>query len=374
MICESSKLGDRLGWMGNQAGVSLGIVNYNGVSHLPPLREAVRALEGEFDELLILDNASTDASLAWIDENWPEARVLRLEKNQGPGPARNALLEASPSPLLLLMDNDARPEPGVLRELLEVRRLSGNPAVVQSRVVFADEPQKIHYDGAHLHYVGLPLLRNFHQRLRPEEERFVEVDSFQAVCLLVDSKPLLEVGGFDPHFFFYFEDSDLSHRLRLLGERIVVAQKALTRHGDGTAGLSQRGSSYSKKRIYLHSRNRSLLVLKTYRLRSLFLLAPGALPFEFAGFALACQKGHPWAWFKGRLALVPLLPSILRARKELARLSRARKHPLRDRPLLRADPFTFLPSLQTSALARGLQKTLSQLCALWWRLVSPLLP
>ena len=359
--------------MGNQAGLSIGIVNYNGLSHFPLLKKAIQTLQGSYDQLLILDNASTDASLDWLRENWSEAKVLRLEKNEGPGPARNALLEACPSDLLLLLDNDARPEPEVLQELLRVRKLAGEPAVVQSRVVFADEPSKIHYDGAFLHFVGLPLLRNFHEQ-RPEDDLpFAEVDSFQAVCLLVEPKVLLSVGGFCPLFFFYFEDSDLSLRLRILGERIVVAQRALTRHGDGTAGLSQRGDSYSKKRIYLHSRNRLLLVLKNYRWRSILLCGPGALPFELAQFALACQKGHPWSWARGRLALLGLFPSIHRARKELARLAKERGGRVPDADLLRAGSFTFLPSLREGSMARRAERLLSGVCAFWWRLVSPFL-
>ncbi len=359
--------------MGNQVGLSIGIVNFNGLAHFPLLQKAVRALRGDYDELLILDNASTDTSLDWLREHWPEARILRLLKNQGPGPARNALLEECRSDLCMLLDNDARPEPGVLEELLEVRELAGKPAVVQSRVVFADHPEKIHYDGAFLHYVGLPLLRHFHQRLSPEDSRFAEVDSFQAVCLLVDPKALLAVGGFDPLFFFYFEDSDLSLRLRLLNERIVVAQHALTRHGDGTAGLSQRGSTYSAQRVYLHSRNRPLLVLKNFRWRSIFLCGPGALPFELAQFVLACQKGHPLSWLRGRLDLIGLIPSIHRARKELARLAKERGGRVPDRELLGAGAFTFLPSLRKGSLARRAEGVLSWVCGLWWRLINPFL-
>jgi GT2 family glycosyltransferase len=359
--------------MGNQVGVSIGIVNYNGLRHLPPLQKAVKALKGEYDEILILDNASTDSSREWLQDHWPEAKVLFLEKNEGPGPARNALMEASKGGLLLLMDNDARPQPEVLQELCRVRELAGNPAVVQSRVVFADDPHRIHYDGAFLHYVGLPLLRNFHESIAEAELSFAEVDSFQAVCLLVDPKVLLSLGGFCPLFFFYFEDSDLAHRLRILGERIVVAERALTLHGDGTAGLSQRGEAYSRKRIYLHSRNRLLLVFKNYRLRSILLCGPGAIPFELAHFALACKKGHPWSWFRGRLALLGLLPAILQSRKDLARLAKERGVRTPDREILRAGPFTFLPSLREGSLSRRLEAVLSALCSFWWRLVSPFL-
>ena len=331
----------------------------------------MKALKGEVDELLVLDNGSTDESLAWLQENWPEAKVLRLARNEGPSPARNALLKACSSPLMLLLDNDARPEPEALQELLRVRKLAGEPAVVQSRVVFADEPDKIHYDGAFLHFVGIPLLRHFHEKLPEKEAAFVEVDSFQAVCLLVDPQALLAVGGFCPLFFFLFEDSDLSQRLRILGERIVVAQKAITRHGDGTSGLSQRGDSYPKKRIFLHSRNRLLLVLKNYRWRTILLCGPGALPFECAQFALACKKGHPWSWLRGRLALLRLIPSILRSRKELARLVRERGVRVPDRELLRAGSFTFLPSLKKGSFAGRAEDLLASLCNLWWRLVSP---
>ena len=137
------------------------VVNYQGEEHLGPCLAGIAAQTRAIDELIVVDNASTDGSLALVRERAPHARIVELDANEGPCPARNAGLERARNPWVVLVDNDAVLTPDVL-EKLERAALSDREAVlIQPRSVYADEPDRVHYDGGALHYAGLFSLRNF---------------------------------------------------------------------------------------------------------------------------------------------------------------------------------------------------------------------
>src|SRR5260221_1963974 len=266
--------------------VSVVVVNFDGEAYLARCLDALRAAGPGIDELLLVDNASTDGSLA-LAARYPEVRVLRLERNDGPCPARNAGLRAARNRWVLLLDNDALLQPGALERLVEAVRAGGGAVVLaQARSVFDHEPQRVHYDGGCAHYAGLISLRNFYAPLeRAEGTGAVEIGSAVAVALLVDRERVLEAGGFDPRYFILFEDLDLSFRLRARGWKLLAVEDALVRHMGGTSGISYReGPAYPPRRVYLHARNRWIFLAKNYRVWTLVACAPGLALYELAGF------------------------------------------------------------------------------------------
>jgi GT2 family glycosyltransferase len=344
--------------------VSVVVCNYQGAGHLPHCLPALRAQTVRPDELIVVDNASTDGSAELARELAPEARVERLAQNRGPGPARNRGLELARNRWVLLVDNDAVPAPDCLERLLAARRPGA--VLVQPRSVFDDEPDRVHYDGGRFHYAGLFSLRNFGLPLAEALGRgVVEVDGAVSVALLVDREQVLAAGGFDPRFFILFEDLDLSYRLRLEGHAILSVEEALVRHRAGTAGISFREASkdsgYPARRAFLHSRNRWIFLLKNYRLATLLVAAPGLALYELAQLAFALREGHPLAWVRGKLALLAGLGPTLAARSAVQRRRRRT-----DRELLVVGPLTIHPQLGRERRAVVL---LDRALACWWRLV-----
>lgn len=347
------------------ARVSVVVCNYQGAEHLRHSLPALKAQTLAADELIVVDNASTDGSAALARELAPSARVIALERNQGPAPARNRGLAEARNRLVLLVDNDAVLASDCLERLVAAWR--AGVALVQPRTVFDSEPERVHYDGGAFHYAGLFRLRNFGVPLAEAEgEGVVAVDGAVSVALLCDRAAVLEAGGFDPAFFILFEDLDLSYRLRLEGLGVLSVEDALVRHRAGTAGISFReagaDASYPERRAFLHSRNRWLFLLKNYRAVTLVLSLPGLALYELAQVGFALSQGHLGAWLSGKLALARALPRILRARSAV----QARRR-LTDRELLVAGPLTVHPQLGRGPLLRGLDGAL----ALWWRLVGP---
>ncbi|MBK7643623.1 MAG: glycosyltransferase family 2 protein [Planctomycetes bacterium] len=351
--------------------VSVVVVNFDGEAYLARCLDALRAAGPGIDEVLLVDNASSDRSLE-IAARYPEVSVLRLARNEGPSPARNAGLRAARNRWVLLLDNDALLQPGALERLVAALRAAG-PGVVlaEPRSVFANDPGRVHYDGGSLHYAGLIALRNFYVPLeRAQGAGAVQIDCAVAVALLVDRERLLEIGGFDARYFILFEDLDLSYRLRARGWKLLAVEEALVQHLGGTSGISFReGPSYPARRVYLHSRNRWIYLLKNYRVWTLCVCSPGLALYEAAGFGFALLAGAPLAWLRGKLDCLRTLGELLRARSQC---QRGRTHG--DGSLLVGGPLTTTPDAMAGGARRRLQRALDLALRTWWALARRLIP
>lgn len=357
------------------APVSVVVCNYNGVSYLPACLDAIARLaevDGRIDECIVVDNASTDASLTLLAERQKtdeRLSVLEMPSNDGPASARNAGMRAARNRWVLALDNDATPRPDMLAKLRAALAAHPGTPVLQPRSVFRHEPDRVHYDGGSLHCAGLIALRNFYTPLaQAEGEGVVAVDVAVSVCLLVDRDRILALGGYEPSYFILFEDLDLSYRLRMAGDRILSVEDAIVEHDAGTPGVSfRKGTDYPSRRVFYHSRNRWLFLLRCYSARTLLLLSPALLLYELVWLGFAVSQGGLGSYVRGKAEVFRRRHELRSARAEIqARRLRA------DGGLLVGGPLTLTPSLRQGLLKRLVQGTLDLFVRAWWAVVRPL--
>ena len=346
--------------------VSAVVCNYNGERYL---EDCLRALLAQgADEVLVVDDASTDGSVALVRERFPGVEVLVLARNRGPCAARNAGMRAARHRWVLAVDNDAVLEPDVLAKLRAALEADPGACLAQARSVLHDEPTRVHYDGGGFHYLGLIALRNFYTPLvEAEGVGVVEADALVAICALLDRDVVLLRGGYDEELFYLAEDLDLALRLKLAGERLLSVEDALVRHRGGTAGLSFRGGGYPAKRVFLHARNRRWILCKCYRVRTLLLILPAFALYECVWVVFALKNGELGAQLAGRLAFLRALPRLSRARAAVQAQRRRT-----DRELLVGGPLVLSPALTARGGARGAAALLDRVLRAWWRAVRPL--
>lgn len=346
--------------------VSAVVCNYNGRAYLEACLESVLA-QG-VDEVLVVDDASSDDSAAFVRARFPSVEVLALDRNRGPCAARNAGMRAARHRWVLAVDNDAVLAPDVLARLRAALEADPGACLAQTRSVLADEPTRVHYDGGGFHYLGLIALRNFYAPLAEAEGTgVVEADALVAICALLDRDVVLAHGGYDEELFYLAEDLDLALRLKLAGQRLLSVEEALVHHRGGTKGLSFRGGEYPGRRVFLHARNRRRILLKCLSARTLLCILPAFGLYELVWTLFALAQGELRAQLAGRLAFLRSLPSVLRARAAV-QASRRR----RDRELLVGGPLVLSPGVVGSGPKRALARGLDALLRGWWRLVRPL--
>ncbi len=350
-------------------GVTVAIVLHNGIDHLPHCAEAVRALTDPVDEVLVIDNASTDGGAAWVEAHWPDARLVREATNRGPCVARNRAITEARCDRIYLLDCDVVPAPDSVGLLAADLDAHPDCVVAQPRAVFAHEPTRIHYDGGWFGYTGLLTLHNFGRLVADAPSDAIDIDAVISMALLFDRARYRALGDlgppFDPLYFIYFEDTDLSYRVRLAGGGLRLVPRAVVGHRDGTPGVSYRpGRAVSHRRATLLSRNRWLLMLKTYRWRTLVVTLPAQIAYEFVQCAFLTVRGQPHGWLAGKVGVLTAMPAALRARSRVQATRR-----VGDRDLLRFRGFSFIPLLDAGSVGRTALAVLNGAFGAWWRMV-----
>ena len=355
------------------AHVTIAVTLFDGLHHLSHLLPALAQLDAPVAEVLVIDNGSTDGGPAWLGTHHPEVRLVALGENRGPSAARNRALEESRTDRVFLLDCDAVPAPDCLSQLMADLDRHPDAVIVQPRALFAHEPGRIHYDGARFSYTGLITLRNFGARVEDAPGESCPVDAVISMALLVDRPRLSAVQGlgdpFDEIYFIYFEDTDLSYRLRMAGRSLRVVPKAVVWHREGTAGVSYRaGRQVAYRRAFFLSRNRMLLLWKTYSARTFWLTLPAQLAYEVVLLAFLTVKRQPHAWLAGKLDLVRQR-GAMRARRRATQALRV----VADRDLLGFEGFSFIPLLRKGRAAHAVLALLNAGFGAYWRLVRWLL-
>lgn len=350
--------------------VSAVVVNYNGGHRILNCLGALHRQSMPLRRIVVVDNGSEDGSPERIRERFSEVEVIELGENRGLPAARNAGLAAVGSDLVLLSDSDIYLEPDALERLVTAHGETG-VAVVCPRIRLLPERDVVQADGAATHFVGTMVLLHAYTDVErvPTERR--SVGGCIGACYLVDRRTVVEAGGFDEVYFFYFEDLEFMLRLGGRGEDFVCEPAAVVFHdrGEGTSGLSFRGKGhYPPRRAYLSMRHRLLTIFIHYRLRTLMVLTPALVAYELAVAAFAVSRGWTRAWLKAWSWQVRNLPLIGR-RRRAAQASRVRE----DRDLLIGGTLPLAPGVIQAPVARAAVSALSGILNGYWRLARHLI-
>ncbi len=292
--------------------LSVLIVSFNSSDALGATLPALVAQLRERDELIVLDNASSDGSAAEARRLAPRARVIETGENIGFAAACNRGAELARGELLVLLNPDAVPQPGwreaIERPLVEGRRWSAWQALVT-----AEHGRTVNTRGGVVHFTGIAWAGDAGTPigdLPADEPLALEDPAFvSGACLALERSVYLDAGGLADRFFLYHEDVDLSLRLRLAGGTLGVESAARVDHDYEFA----KGPS---KWRYLE-RNRWATLIRTYPAAVLALIAPALLATELALLAVAISGGWSREKLRAWLDVWRGLPRLLGERRAI---------------------------------------------------------
>ena len=156
--------------------------------------------------------------------------------------------------------------------------------------------------------------------------------------------------------------------MRLAGKKLLSVPEALVYHREGTEGVSYRhASSYPRRRAFLQSRNRWIVLLKNHRWRTLLLSAPGIVLFDLAWLVFSLREGFLLVYLRGKLSFFRLLPRLLVERR---RIQAGRV--IDDKELLGSRDLTLTPLIRKKGGLVRLERLLNGALRFWWRIVKAL--
>jgi len=239
--------------------VTIVIPNWNGASHLRDCLRSIEALDypDELLGVLVVDNGSTDESRAVVRHH-RNVKLLELRENQGFAAACNVGARAAASECVAFLNNDMRVEPAWLRALVDAYDPSAGYVCVGG-VILDWDGGRLDFAGGWVNFHGYAGQDHFGETVN--EELIEDGRDLLFACggsLLVARDVYLELGGFDPAYFAFFEDVDLGWRLWLAGYKVRLAARARSfhRHHGTTLAIPDH------RRDLLYERNALLTLLK----------------------------------------------------------------------------------------------------------------
>ena len=265
---------------------------------LEALQSAARDLNVE---IWVVDNGSSDHSIAHIRAQFPGVQLIEAGANLGFGAANNLAMERARGDYFLLLNTDAFLEINALRELIRAAKRHPRAAVIAPRVRNADgsrqksawpfpTPAQSWNENLGLGGLARRLAPRFTQNNSPDEEG--EVPWAIGACLLVRRAAYEQVGGFDALFWMYAEEVDWQKTMRESGWTVVFAPAATVTHLGGASGAGNARVSAEFYRSMEHYTLKHHGVAGLISARSALLLGQFArLPF-LGLYALFCPRNR----------------------------------------------------------------------------------
>ena len=289
--------------------LSVVVVTFNdGGTAAAAVAELVRQLRPG-DEVIVLDNASSDGTADTVERAAPGATVIRSATNTGFAGGCNRGAAAAAGDLLLFLNPDTAPAPDfcdAIRRPME----DGRGWAAWQGLLTENGGATVNTAGNVIHFTGISWTGMTGEPVEAAPTAPGEVAIVSGACLAIPRAEWERTGGFPERFFMYCEDTDLSLRLRLRGGVLGVVPDARVDH------LYE----FQKGRVpkwELLERNRWSAVLRSYPAGLLALTLPALLVAELALLVAAFAAGWGDQKLRAMAATVKALPVTLRERRAI---------------------------------------------------------
>ena len=314
--------------------VSIVIPNWNGKKFLKDCITSLRNQTHNNLEIIVVDNASQDDSVEYLQNNFPDTKVIEHSSNLGFGAANNTGISAARGEYIMMLNNDTRLEPECIEELIKSIIKDKKYGACASKILLENEDNLLDVAAIAVCLDGLSIGRGrleSSNKFNDEEEVFFASD---CACLykkemLDDISLINEV--YDADFFAYADETDMGWRAQLAGWKCVYNPKAVVYHLHSASS-----SSYSPFKAFLVERNRIWVAIKSlpvsflivgifYTLLRYYYQAIGALTGKGAAgrFTKEANKLELLKiLIKANASALAGLPKMLRKRREIMKKKR----------------------------------------------------
>ena len=265
-----------------KSSVSIVIPHWNNVDVLSECLESISNTDFENFETIVVDNASTDNSVASVRSNYPNVKLIENDKNYGYAGGCNIGAEAASGDFLIFLNNDTVQEKDWISNLIKTINSDDKIAAVQPKILNYYDRNVFDYaggSGGHMDIYCFPFARgrifSFQENDEGQYNNKEKCFWSSGTCFMVRRELFQKSGGFDESFFAHMEEIDLCWRLYAMGFEVWVEPDSVVYHKNALTL-----PMYSHKKYYLNHRNSLLMLLGNYSIKNIFLIGIPRLILE----------------------------------------------------------------------------------------------
>ncbi len=309
--------------------VSVVILNWNGRNFLEQFLPYLQATTYGNMEIIIADNGSTDDSIEFLRQHYPQLRIIIFEKNHGFAKGYNEALKQVASEYYVLLNSDVEVTQGWLEPLVNLLEANKNIAACQPKLLWQKDKRFFEYAGGAggwMDSMGYPFVRgrifNICEEDNGQYDDIAPVFWATGAALFIRARVFHEMDGFDEYFFAHQEEIDLCWRIQLAGYDIYACPDSVVYHVGG--GTLPHGDSL---KTFLNFRNNRIMLCRNLPLIKRLWIMPMRLALDGVSALKALVGGDPgyfravmkaeWAFVKWWLFIRPGTKHPLNRQKKL---------------------------------------------------------
>ncbi len=298
--------------------IAVVILNWNGKALLEKFLPSV-VMHSALAQIYVADNASSDASVAFLEQHYPQIKIIQNADNFGYAKGYNLAIRQVREPYLVLLNSDVEVTQEWLKPAVTIFETEPQTVALQPKILDYKNKDYFEYAGAAGGYIdkyAFPFCRGrIFSTLEKDTNQYNKVAEIfwaSGACLFIRKATFQELGGFDEDFFAHQEEIDLCWRIQSQNEVIKYMPDAVVYHVGG-ATLKEN----SPQKTYLNFRNSLLTLLKNHPDKNLFIhffirLCLDGLAGVF--FLLQLKPLHTWAIIRSHFAVYARLKKTLKKR------------------------------------------------------------
>jgi len=217
--------------------ISIVIPNWNGKKYLKTCFDSLRKQIFKKFEIILVDNASEDDSIEFIEKNYPEIKIIALNENTGFAKAVNIGIQEARGNYISLFNNDTEAHPKWLKNLYLASQKHPKYYFFACKILCFDKRDTIDSAGDGIHITGSAFRIGHYQKDSSKFNQKQEVFGPCGAANLYKKELFDKIGYFDNDFFAFYEDVDLNFRAQLADFKCLYIPSAIIYHiGHGSAG------------------------------------------------------------------------------------------------------------------------------------------
>lgn len=298
-------------------------MNWNGRALLEKFLPSIVRFSADKADVYVADNNSSDDSIAFLEETYPQVKVIKNKVNGGYAKGYNDALKSVDADVYALVNSDIEVSEGWLDPIIEEFSSNQEVGIVQPKLLDFKDKSKFEYAGAgggFVDFMGYPFCRGrIFMELETDTGQFDDIANIfwaSGACFFIRSKIYHELGGFDEDYFAHQEEIDLCWRVQNEGYGVRYVGTSTVYH---VGGATLRESH--PRKTFLNFRNSLFTIAKNVPKRYVFFVVLFRLILDaVAGikFVVELRPIHTWSVLKAHLSFYYYLPRMMRKRRKLS--------------------------------------------------------